>query len=60
MADQMIQRAEASTQPFFSSDTPLVRAVANGECGVGVVNTYYVARMLSGESGEADKALAQA
>lgn len=59
VADQMIQRGEASTQPFFSSDTPLVRAVANGECGVGVVNTYHVARMLSGESGEADKALAQ-
>lgn len=71
VADQMIQRGEASTrawikgmtnnvtQTFFSSDTPLVRAVANGECGVGVVNTYYVARMLSGESGEADKALAQ-
>jgi iron(III) transport system substrate-binding protein len=46
------------TKPYFTSDTPLIRAVANGECGVSLVNTYYVARMLSGESGAADKALA--
>ncbi len=71
VADQLIQRGEASTrrwvsgmvanvtQPFFSSDIPLARAVANGECGVGVVNTYYVARMLSGESAAGDKALAE-
>lgn len=70
VADQLIQRGEAATrawvrgmvanvrQPFFTSDTPLARAVAKGDCGVGVVNTYYVARMLSGESGAADKALA--
>ena len=45
-------------QPYFTSDTPLIRAVANGQCGVGLVNSYYVARMLSGESGAADKALA--
>jgi iron(III) transport system substrate-binding protein len=45
-------------QPFFTADVPLARAVAKGECAVGVVNTYYVARMLAGESGAADKALA--
>jgi iron(III) transport system substrate-binding protein len=43
----------------FTSDTPLIRAVGNGECGVGLVNTYYVARMLSGDSGAADQALAR-
>jgi iron(III) transport system substrate-binding protein len=46
------------TKPYFSSDTPLIRAVANGECGVGLVNTYYLARMLSGDNGAADKAMA--
>ena len=70
VADQLILRGEAATrawvkgmvanvrQPFFTSDTPLARAVAKGDCGVGVVNTYYVARMLSGDSGAEDKALA--
>ncbi|MCS5699192.1 extracellular solute-binding protein [Cyanobium sp. FGCU-52] len=71
VADQIIQRGEAATaawvkgmtanmtQPYFTSDTPLIRAVANGQCGVGLVNTYYVARMLSGDSGAADQALAR-
>jgi iron(III) transport system substrate-binding protein len=45
-------------QPFFTSDTPLARAVAKGTCGVGLVNSYYVARMLSGDGGEEDRALA--
>jgi len=70
VADQLILRGEAATanwvrgmvanvtQPFFTSDTPLARAVARGDCGVGLVNTYYVARMLAGDSGAADKALA--
>ena len=70
VADQMILRGDAAaaawvkglarnvTKPFFTSDTPLIRAIGNGECGVGLVNTYYVARMLSGDSGAADRALA--
>jgi iron(III) transport system substrate-binding protein len=70
VADQLIGRGQTATtawvkgmvtnmgQPFFTSDIPLARAVAKGKCGVGVVNTYYIARMLSGESGAADKALA--
>ena len=70
VADQMILRGDAAatqwvkgmtsnvTKPYFTSDTPLIRAIGNGQCGVGLVNTYYVARMLSGESGAADKALA--
>lgn len=33
--------------------------MARGDCGVGVVNSYYVARLLSGESGAEDKALMQ-
>ena len=70
VADQMILRGDAATakwvkgmtanvtKPYFTSDTPLIRAVANGECGVGLVNTYYLARMLAGDSGAADKAMA--
>lgn len=70
VADQLIQRGEAATrawvrgmvanvsQPFFTSDTPLARAVARGDCGVGLVNTYYVARLLAGDNGAADRALA--
>ena len=47
------------TQPYFSSDIPLIRALGNGQCGVGLVNTYYLARLLNGESGPADRALAR-
>ena len=71
VADQLVTRGTAATQawikgmvanlaqPVFSSDSALARAVAKGECGVGLVNTYYVARMLSGESGAEDKRLAK-
>ena len=71
VADQLILRGEPETRrwlsglianlrpPFFSSDIPLARAVARGDCGVGVVNTYYVARMLSGEAGSEDQQLMQ-
>ena len=70
VADQMILRGEPATrqwvkgmmanvsQPFFTSDTPLARAVAQGTCGAALVNTYYVARMLSGEGGATDETLA--
>ena len=70
VADQLILRGDGAAaawvkgmvanvrQPFFTSDTPLIRAIANGQCGVGLVNSYYVARMAAGESGAADKALA--
>ncbi len=71
VADQLIQRGEAATkawvegmvanvsQPFFTSDIPLARAVGKGRCGVGLVNTYYVARMLSGQAGPDDQAAAR-
>ena len=70
VADQMILRGDRAAatwikgmvanlaQPVFTSDVALARAVAQGRCGVGLVNSYYVARMLSGQSGAADKALA--
>ena len=71
VADQLILRGPAATarwikgmmanlaEPVFTSDTTLARAVARGECGVGVVNSYYVARMIAGQNGAADKALAR-
>lgn len=71
VGDQMVLRGDAAAsqwvkgmvknlaEPVFSSDMSLARAVARGECGVGIVNSYYVARMLSGQTGAADKTLAQ-
>ncbi|MEB3323124.1 MAG: extracellular solute-binding protein [Synechococcaceae cyanobacterium] len=71
VADQLILRGTDATrewvkgmvanlgQPLFSSDIPLTRAVARGECGVALVNSYYVARMLSGRTGDADRRLAE-
>lgn len=71
VGSQMVLRGDAATaqwvkgmvanlaEPVFSSDMTLARAVARGECGVALVNSYYVARMLSGQSGAADRNLAQ-
>jgi iron(III) transport system substrate-binding protein len=70
VADQLILRGEPATRDWikgmvanladavYTSDTVLARDVARGRCGVGVINSYYVARMLSGQNGAADKALA--
>lgn len=70
VADQLILRGEPTTttwlkgltanvrQAYFSSDTPLIRAVGRGECGAALVNTYYLARMLGGGNGAADQRLA--
>lgn len=37
--------ANLATQPF-SDDTSLIKAIAAGQCDVGIVNTYYLGRML--------------
>ena len=42
------------SQPFFPGDISIVRAVSKKKCGVGVVNHYYVARMLAGVNGRRD------
>ncbi len=36
-------------RPPQSNDTGQIRAVASGECGIAVVNTYYLARLASSE-----------
>jgi iron(III) transport system substrate-binding protein len=45
-------------QPYFSSDTPIARAVGRGECGAAMVNHYYLARLLAPGSSAADQAAA--
>lgn len=42
-----------------SNDTSQIRAVASGECGIGVVNSYYLARLAASEDPE-ERALADA
>ncbi len=42
------------SQPFFPGDIAIVRAVAKKTCGVGIVNHYYVTRMLAGVNGRRD------
>ena len=71
VADQLILRGQAATaawirgmtanvsRPYFSSDTPQIQAVAKGSCGVALVNTYYLARMLDGSKGKENQSLAQ-
>ena len=71
VADQLVVKGEVSTrkwlkgmidnvsQPYFPGDIGLTRAVAQGSCGIGIVNHYYVARMLAGVNGNQDKRLAK-
>jgi len=71
VADQLVLKGEVATrkwlkgmisnvsQPYYPGDIGLTRAVAQGLCGVGIVNHYYVARMLAGNNGKKDKALAK-
>ena len=66
VANQIVNKGEDSTkawlngmisnvsQPFFPGDISIVRAVAKRKCGVGIVNHYYVARMLAGINGRRD------
>ena len=39
---------------LFPGDISIVRAVSKRKCGVGIVNHYYVARMLAGVNGRRD------
>jgi len=67
VADQIVLKGEAKattwvkgmvnnvSQPYFSGDVSLIRAVGQGKCGVGLVNHYYFARMQAGASGKNDQ-----
>ena len=66
VANQIVNKGQESTrtwlngmisnvsQPFFPGDISIVRAVAKRKCGIGIVNHYYVARMLGGVNGRRD------
>ena len=71
VANQIVNKGEAKTkewlkgmisnisEPFFPGDIGVIRAVAQGKCGVGIVNHYYVSRMLAGVNGRKDQRLAK-
>ena len=71
VANQIINKGEGQTrswikgmmanvsQPLFPGDIAIVRAVAKKKCGVGIVNHYYVARMLAGVNGRRDSLYAK-
>ena len=71
VANQIVNKGESKTkswlngmisnvsQPFFPGDISIVRAVAKKKCGVGIVNHYYVARMLAGVNGRRDSLYAK-
>ena len=46
-------------RPPQGNDTAQLRAVAAGECGVSIANSYYIGRLLGAEAAE-DRAVAQA
>ena len=66
VANQIVNKGESETKawlngmisnvskPFFPGDIAIVRAVSKKKCGVGIVNHYYVARMLAGVNGRRD------
>ena len=66
VANQIVNKGESKTkawlsgmianvsQPFFPGDISIVRAVSKRKGGVGIVNHYYVARMLAGVNGRRD------
>ena len=66
VANQIVNKGEIATkewlngmisnvsQPFFPGDIAIIRAVAKKKCGVGIVNHYYVARMIAGVNGRRD------
>ena len=64
VANQIVNKGESKTkawlrgmisnlsQPEFGGDVAIVKAVGKKNCGIGIVNHYYVARMLAGEYGK--------
>ena len=66
VANQIVNKGQEATknwlngmisnvsQSFFPGDISIVRAVSKKKCGVGIVNHYYVARMLAGVNGRRD------
>tara|TARA_Y100001968_G_scaffold277658_1_gene272599 strand:+ start:1198 stop:2226 length:1029 start_codon:yes stop_codon:yes gene_type:complete len=71
VADQLALRGEKETkkwlkgmianvsQPYFPGDIGVIRAVSQKKCGIGIVNHYYVSRMLAGVNGGKDQRFAK-
>ena len=71
VANQIVNKGEVETKawlsgmisnvskPFFPGDISIVRAVSKRKCGIGIVNHYYVARMLAGVNGRRDQLYAK-
>ena len=71
VANQIVNKGSSETEawlngmisnvskPFFPGDISIVRAVSKKKCGVGIVNHYYVARMLAGVNGRRDSLYAK-
>ena len=71
VANQIVNKGESKTkawlkgmmanvsQPFFPGDIAIIRAVSKKKCGIGIVNHYYVARMLAGINGRRDSLYAK-
>ena len=69
VANQIVNKGELKTKAwlsgmisnvskdFFPGDISIIRAVSKKKCGVGIVNHYYVARMLAGVNGRRDSLL---
>ena len=66
VANQIVNKGELETKawlsgmisnvskPFFPGDISIIRAVSKKKCGVGIINHYYLARMLAGVNGRRD------
>ena len=71
VANQIVNKGEIETkswlsgmisnvsQPFFPGDISIIRAVSKKKCGVGIINHYYLARMLAGVNGRRDSLFAK-
>ena len=54
----MVDNLAPASQPLFTSDGDMIRAVGRGDCGVALANTYYLGQRQGGDKGPEDKALA--
>ncbi len=45
-AEEVVRGWVANAIPIFSNDTAVLKAVASGQCQVGIVNTYYFGRLM--------------
>lgn len=49
--EKMVRGWVANEPEIVNSDRPVLRAIAAGQCDVGITNSYYLARILAAEPG---------